>query len=272
MTHHYFEHNLVKLSYYKFGQGPKAMLCFHGYGMHGRQFLPLQQVMGQRYTFYSFDLFFHERTQLKEKHLKHVKRGISTQELCQIILDFLKKEEINRFSVIGYSMGSHYAAAIASQLAIRIDEWVVIAPMFLKPPFILEFFTRNPFGNRLFGWLLLKKTVAEGILKFARRSRLFDQTIYEVLHKEIATPELRFMMFASLTYIKNLRFNQNELAEMLNNGGVKNYFIFGTKDKLFPPAIATAIMNSLVKKEYICLEENHDMVNQNLAETLFSKL
>lgn len=272
MTHHYFEHDLVKLSYYKFGHGPQPMLCFHGYGMHGRQFLPLEQAMGHRYTFYSFDLFFHEHTQLKESQLERVKKGITPNELCQLILAFLEKEQLNRFSVIGYSMGSHYAATIASQMAQRIDEWIVIAPMFLKPPLILEFLTRNKFGNQLFGWLLLKKSVAEGILKFARRIRLFDQTIHDVLHKEIATPELRFMMFASLTYIKNLRINQAELAKILNSGGGKNYFIFGTRDKLFPATIARTIMNSLSKTEYISLDENHDMVNHNLAETLYSKL
>ena len=272
MTHHYFEHDLVKLSYYKFGDGPQPMLCFHGYGMHGRQFLPLEPVMGHRYTFYSFDLFFHEQTLLKENHIERVKKGITSDELCQIIFAFLEKEQLSRFSVIGYSMGSHYAAAIASQMALQIDEWIVIAPMFLKPPVILEFLTRNRFGNQLFSWLLLKKSVAESILKFAQRMRLFDQTIHDVLHKEIATPELRFMMFASLTYIRNLRFSQKELAKILNGAGVKNYFIFGTRDKLFPPSIARTIMDSLTKTEYINLDENHDMVNHNLAESLYSKL
>jgi len=272
MTHHFFEHDLVKLSYYKFGHGSKPMLCFHGYGMHGRQFLPLEQPMGKSYTFYSFDLFFHEQTELKESQVERIKKGITHNQLGQLILAFLEKEALNRFSVIGYSMGSHYAASIASQMAQRIDEWIVIAPMFLKPPLILEFFTRNSFGNQLFSWLLLKKSVAESILEFARRISVFDQNIHDVLHKEIATPELRFMMFASLTYIKNLRVNQKEIVKTLNSAGVKNYFIFGTKDKLFPASIAKEIISSLRKTEYILLDENHDMVNCNLAEALNSKL
>lgn len=272
MTHHYFEHDLVKLSYYKFGHGPKSMLCFHGYGMHGRQFLALEPTMGHQYTFYSFDLFFHERTELKQKDLALVKKGISSDALCEIISAFLAEQQIDRFSVVAYSMGSHYAAAIALKMAAKIDEWIAIAPMFLKPPAILEFLTTNSVGNRLFSFLLLKKTVAEGILKFALKIRIFDQTIHDVLHKEIATPELRFMMFASLTYIKNLRFKQEEVIQALNHGAGKNYFIFGTKDKLFPASIGKSIFSKLNKTECIVLEENHDMVNQHLAETLFSKL
>ena len=64
MTDHYFEHPLGKLHHYKFGQGNKAMLCFHGYSMHGKQFNLLEEHLGESYTFYGFDLFFHKETVL----------------------------------------------------------------------------------------------------------------------------------------------------------------------------------------------------------------
>ena len=56
MTDHYFENDLVNLHYYKFGNGPKSMLCFHGYGMHGKQFKILETTLGSKYTFFGFDL------------------------------------------------------------------------------------------------------------------------------------------------------------------------------------------------------------------------
>ena len=62
MTEHYFENSLVNLHYYKFGNGEKKMLCFHGYGMHGKQFKIFEQPLGSKYTFYGFDLFFHKQT------------------------------------------------------------------------------------------------------------------------------------------------------------------------------------------------------------------
>src|ERR1700712_3839917 len=102
MTEHYFENDLVNLHYYKFGAGPEAMLCFHGYGMHGKQFKLLESDLGTKYTFYGFDLFFHKQTQLKDQSLPTIKKGIAKKELANLILDFCKQEGIERFSVISY--------------------------------------------------------------------------------------------------------------------------------------------------------------------------
>ena len=77
MTQHYFENDLVNLHYYKFGSGPKAMLCFHGYGMHGKQFKLLESSLGHAYTFYGFDLFFHKETM--NKLLSYILRPTSTR-------------------------------------------------------------------------------------------------------------------------------------------------------------------------------------------------
>ena len=71
MTDHYFENALVKLHYYKFGNGPQIMLCFHGYGMHGKQFKILEgTALASKYTFYGFDLFFH-RLQIERRRFLH---------------------------------------------------------------------------------------------------------------------------------------------------------------------------------------------------------
>src|SRR5476651_279322 len=99
MTDHYFENDLVNLHYYQFGNGPNAMLCFHGYGMHGKQFKILETELGSKYTFYGFDLFFHKETKLKDQSLSNVKKGISKKELAALISAFCKYEGIGRFSV-----------------------------------------------------------------------------------------------------------------------------------------------------------------------------
>jgi hypothetical protein len=81
MTEHYFEDQFVKLHYYKFGSGPQHMLCFHGFGMHGKQFKLLDTHLGHQYTFWGFDLFFHKETRLKDQSLATVKKGCKKQSL-----------------------------------------------------------------------------------------------------------------------------------------------------------------------------------------------
>src|SRR6187402_794102 len=97
MTAHFFNHPLVKLHYYRFGNGPKTMLCFHGYGMHGKQFEVLKEQFGNEYTFYGFDLFFHKETKLQDQSLAHLKKGLSKNDFCEVINAFCKSKEIDRF-------------------------------------------------------------------------------------------------------------------------------------------------------------------------------
>ena len=112
MTQHYFENDLVNLHYYKFGAGPKAMLCFHGYGMHGKQFKLLEGSLGEKYTFYGFDLFFHKETKLKDQSLAAIQKGITKKELVDLIEEFCKFENIEpllRYRVFhGYSLCDRY--------------------------------------------------------------------------------------------------------------------------------------------------------------------
>src|SRR6202012_1075149 len=110
MTNHYFENDFINLHYYKFGSGDKIMLCFHGYGMHGKQFKILETTLGDQYTFIGFDLFFHKETKLKDQSLETVKKGISKKAFIDLITEFCGSQNINRFDVIGYSMGTHFAS------------------------------------------------------------------------------------------------------------------------------------------------------------------
>lgn len=272
MTEHYFEHPLVRLHYYKFGLGDQKMLCFHGYGMHGRQFTVLEPMLGEKYTFYGFDLFFHQETKLRDQRLEEVKRGISKHELSELIEAFCKHEGIARFSVIGYSMGSHHATTIAEKLSEFINEYIVIAPSSLKPIPLIYFFSTNRRGNRIFEKLTLSNKGLIRLLHASKFLRIIDAAAHKILYNEIATPELRFSFYASVTYIRYLATDEGHLIKVLNERNIKSIFIFGKRDPMFPPGIARNLIPKLKLAESIILDENHDMINKNLATTLSRSL
>lgn len=272
MTSHFFKHALVNLHYYRFGNGPKAMLCFHGYGMHGRQFKILEETLGSDYTFYGFDLFFHEQTTLVNNEVNTVKKGLTTAQFSEIFKEFLELQEIAYFSVIAYSLGSYYAAALAQHLAKRLDHLIILAPLFAKPFPIMNFFSKNSLGNKIFEKLLLSKHTAEWLLQFALKLKIIDLKTREILNKEIGTKELRFSMYASITFLKFLTVNEQALVESLNSANVKSYFIFGKRDKLFPPHITDNLIRNLNNAKHLVLDEDHEMVNENLSTILKANL
>jgi len=268
MTDHYFENDLATLHYYKFGDGPKAMLCFHGYGMHGKQFKLLESNLGSKYTFYGFDLFFHKETKLKDQSLENIKKGITKQDLVAFIEDFCRFAGIDRFSVIGYSMGTHFATTVVEELSPRVDEYIVVAPSSLNPGHLIRFFSKNKNGNRLLEKIALGEKALLNMLKMFRRLRFINDQDYDILYKEIGTPELRFNFYACFTYLRFLETDEERLLTALETQNIKSIFIFGKRDKSFPPKIGDKFIPKLTQGEVIILNEGHEMIKKDFVNAL----
>lgn len=272
MTDHYFENDLVNLHYYKFGSGEKIMLCFHGYGMHGKQFKLLEPTLGEKYTFYGFDLFFHKETKLKDQSLPLIKVGITKKAFAELIIDFCAGVEIGRFSILGYSMGTHYATVIVEELAERVDEFILIAPSSFNPGKLIPFFSKNKIGNKIMEKMALSDKVLTNMLKVFKRLRIIDNEAYKILYNEIGTPELRFNFYACFTYLRSFETDESRLLQALNQNLIKSIFIFGKHDRSFPPGIGAAFIEKLSKADILILNEGHEMIKKAFVTSLTEKL
>ncbi|ASU33877.1 alpha/beta fold hydrolase [Mucilaginibacter xinganensis] len=268
MTDHYFENDLANLHYYKFGSGEQVMLSFHGYGMHGKQFKLLESNLGVKYTFIGFDLFFHKETKLKDQSLPAVKKGITKKEFADFILAFCKHENIKRFSVIGYSMGTHYATVVAEELGHLIDEFIIAAPSSLNPGKLIPFFSKNKTGNKILEKLVLNETTLIKMLKLFKRFRLIDAEAYKILYGEIGTAELRFNFYACFTYLRFFETDESRLLKALNDQNIKCIFIFGKRDKAFPPGIGREFIAKLKNAKVVVLNEGHEMIKRDFVTQL----
>jgi pimeloyl-ACP methyl ester carboxylesterase len=268
MTNHYFENELVKLHYYKFGEGQQNMLCFHGYGMHGKQFKILETTLGSKYTFYGFDLFFHKETKLTDQSLRAIKNGISKKELAALFADFCGHEGIDRFSVIGYSMGTHFATIVVEELAPMVAEYIIAAPSSLNPGALISFFSKNKAGNKILEKIALSKNALTGMLKLFKRLKFINSDDYKILYNEIGTPELRFSFYACFTYLRFLETDEPRLLQVIEEQNIKSIFIFGKRDKSFPPRIGDKFIAKLKHAEIIILDESHEMIKKSFVTAL----
>jgi pimeloyl-ACP methyl ester carboxylesterase len=268
MTDHYFEDSFVNLHYYKFGTGPKHMLCFHGFGMHGKQFRVLEEKLGSTYTFWGFDLLFHKQTALKDNNLATIKKGIPKSKLAEVIRSFCEHEHIDEFSVIGYSMGTHYATALVEEMPHRIKEYIVAAPSSLNPGAVVRFFGKNTLGNKMLEKIILSEKAALNLLNLFKRLRLIDATVRNILFNEVSTPQLRFALYATFTSLKRFETDEEKLIRALNTYHIKSLFIFGKRDKNYLPSIGKSFFKKYTPAEIIILDQNHEMIDKDFASKL----
>jgi pimeloyl-ACP methyl ester carboxylesterase len=272
MTTHYFENDFIKLHYYKFGTGPNHMLCFHGFGMHGKQFICLEESLGHKYTFWGFDLFFHKGTKLADESLLTVKRGLQKQQLVELIMHFCQHENIDRFSVISYSMGSHYATTVVEGMPHLIDEYIVAAPSSIKPGPLIDFFSKNKAGNKILEKLMLSKKALLAILDLFTWLKFIDNTGRDILHKEVGTPELRFTLYACFTYLRFLETDEPRLISCLQQYNIRTIFLFGQRDKMYLPKIGDTFFAKVPHAEKVVLDADHEMIKPEFVSVLTKML
>lgn len=269
MTAHFFNHHLVNLHYYRFGTGPKVMFCFHGYGMHGRQFTVLEEKLGAEYTFYGFDLFFHNQTRLTNQSLDHIKEPLRKNEFAELITAFCASESIDRFSVIAYSMGTHYASVLSELKANKIDHLFMLAPSFLRVFLAFKILANNKLANWLFYKFFMHKSAILFSLKLGKSLGLIDEKSYRILCAEMATPQMRFAFYANVTYLRHLETKPAAFAHVLNQHQTQCHFIFGKRDKIYHSNLADELIVQLKKVSKTVLDEDHDMVNHKLPEKIY---
>src|SRR5690606_20494434 len=107
-----------------------------------------------------------------------------------------QKVGIEKFSIIAYSMGSHYATTLVEEIPERVNEIFIAAPSSFNPGAVVRFLSCNKIGNKLLELLALSDHGMTRLLSFLRKSRIIDRNAYDVLLKEIATKELRFALYA----------------------------------------------------------------------------
>jgi pimeloyl-ACP methyl ester carboxylesterase len=272
MTDHYFENDFVRLHYYRFGTGPKNMLCFHGYGMHGKQFISLKEQLGHKYTFWGFDLFFHKETKLKDETLDTVKIGLRKEQLIDLITEFCTHQGIERFSVMGYSMGSHFATTIVEGMPERVDEYIVVAPSSIKPGAVVRFFGINKIGNKLLEKLMFSEKATLNLINLLRYLNFIDDAGRNIMNKEIGTREMRFALYACLTYLRFLETAEQLFLKAVEDHHIRTIFVFGKRDKMYMPKIGKAFFKKLTGAEVVVVDSDHEIIKPEFVNTLSNML
>jgi len=62
--------------------------------------------------------------------------------------------------------------------------------------------------------------------------------------------------------------DEEKLLKALNEQNIKSIFIFGKKDKSFPPRIGNKFIPKVKNAEIVVLDEGHEMIKKDFAAAL----
>ncbi|WP_461093822.1 alpha/beta fold hydrolase [Spirosoma gilvum] len=251
-----------QLAYQKIGNGPAVLLAFHGFGQSSQVFKTLKSTLGNQYTVFALDLFFHGDSRYQSDQL------LTKTAWQQLIGAFLEEKNIGRFSLMGFSLGGRFALATVEAFANQIDQLILIAPDGITRSSWYQLATSSGPGRWTFRYFLQHLSALNRLGHLLTRLRLLNRTAMRFAELSLGTPEQRERVYQSWTQFRLISPDLGRIAELLNTHSVRVRFFTGAFDRIVPGSYILPLTKRLQQYELVILRTGHNRLIELAAEQL----
>lgn len=255
-----------KLHYRVIGSGKRALLAFHGYGQSSAYYQAMERALGNDYTIYAFDLFFHGQSYLHKNNLP-----LDKVFLQQIITHFLEKQSINTFSVMGFSMGGKFALTLIETLPERVEELFLIAPDGISTSFWYNIATYPGWLQQLFKRTVLKPGPFFRLLRVLDKYNMVHKSLIRFAHYQMDSTAKRLRVYRSWIGFRELNFDIRRIVKLLNKYKIPVAMYLGEYDQIITPKRVGVFVNALDQGELVILKAGHSNLLSDVAELMHQK-
>lgn len=250
------------ITYRKVGNGPAVLLAFHGFGQDHKVFSPVEKATGDRFTFYSIDLFSHGNSRYTGTDL------LTKTNWSQLIDHFLRAQAIDRFSLMGFSLGGRFALATAEAFADRLDQLLLIAPDGITFNRWYWLATASRLGRWLFRYTLRHLSMLTTLGHALTTLGLLNKTVMRFAEIALATPEQRTLVYRSWTQFRQIHSDMKLVAKLLNERSTRVRFFTGAFDRIVPGSYILPLTKQLRHYELTVFKTGHNRLIELMAEQL----
>jgi pimeloyl-ACP methyl ester carboxylesterase len=257
-----FHFRRQQLAYQRLGTGTHVALAFHGFGQTSEVYAPLATVLGDVYTIYTIDLFLHgDSKRADSTHL-------AKEDWCDCIGAFLAEQQIDRFTVMGYSLGGRFALVLAECFASRLDALVLMAPDGIRFSRWYSLATQSTVGRSLFGFAMrhlpLLHQVGRGLVGLG----LLRPSLLRFAEVSLSTPEQRQLVYDAWTQFRRIRPDLSRIADELTRHKVPTQLIVGSYDQIVPANYLLSLTRLLTQYTLTQLPTGHNRLIDKSAAVL----
>lgn len=245
------------------GNGPKALLAFHGYGQESSYYDGMARVLSPEFTVYAVDLFFHGKSTLSKTDIP-----LSKQKLQDFIQALLEQEQIEKFSVMAFSMGGKFALTALERFHSRMECLYLIAPDGIKTHLLYSIATYPGWLQGLFKRIVLRPTRFFKTINWLERKRLVDSSLVKFANWQMNSPQKRLRVYRSWTGFSNLTFDTRKIVRLLNQSDVSVTVFLGKYDQIISQKRLNVFLDSLQHHKLVVLETGHSYLLRDVAAWL----
>jgi len=238
------------LGYEKWGNGRKSLLLFHGYGQSREVF---KNYKLDEYTFYSVDLFFHG-----ESIWTKGEEPLEKEEWQQLIAKLLSENNIQNFSVLGFSMGGKFALATLEAFPERVKDIILLAPDGIKTSLWYSLATYPVALRKVFRSLIGNHRRFLRIAETSKRLGLIDKGVLRFVETQMDSEEKRRRVYYSWVVFRHLEFDLDEIADLINANEINLQLYVGRFDKIITAENMERLISRVPRAHFEILSAGHN--------------
>jgi len=240
-----------KLHYLQMGQGPRLLLCFHGYRNTASLFTPFSHYLGKDFTLICLDLPHHGKSQWSDT------MELSRKHMVTLVEHFLKEFNVEKVSLAGYSIGGRLCLQLIELVPEKIEQALLIASDGLVFNWFYYFMTRHPLGKRLFNSFLSNPS---GYLKYVdwlHKKGLINDTRYRFFMNYVDSEGERRFLLKVWPGLRSLVPERRKLTKAIRSHHTPIYLFMGEHDPIIPQGLAHRFKKGLDSVQLFILDKGH---------------
>lgn len=250
----------------RFGSGPKVALAFHGFGRSYHDYQSLAEHLGDDFTIIGCNLFLHGNSLIPEYRVDN--NPISVEELGNFFAEMLNSIGVERFSLIGYSLGGNIALSLFETLHARVDNLLLFAPDGIRTGRWYHFVSRNWFGRRIYKRIVKNPKPFFGLVKFLNKIGLISDRLKHFVLEHMQTQEQRELVYNVWNTFRRLKVNVGELCKRLDEANTKSVLVFGNYDRVIQPTIGEKLQQQIKRPVVHYVDFGHLLLDKKIYEAL----
>jgi len=243
------------LSYKKSGKGDRVLILFHGFGQQHHSFATLSEMLSEHYTLYAFDLFFHG-----DSHWNEGEQPLEKDMWKEIVSGFLQTHSIERFSLLGYSLGGKFVLATLESFPERIEQIFLLAPDGIKSSFWYTLATYPVLLRLFFKSMILKPGRLQFIISLLQILHIVDNGLLRFVQSQMDTQHKRERVYYSWVVFRHLKFAMRKIAFLINGNSIGLTVIVGGHDKIIKAKNMQHLLRHVPNHQFEILDTGHNGV------------
>lgn len=266
MKENYIRVGKSNYHYYTFGNGPEPLLAFHGFGQNGKDFRMFEKYIGNKFTIYSFDVLHHGKSEDDGEPL-------TENDLAEFINIFSKLLAIDKFSLIGFSLGGKIVLKLIELFPNRLNNVILLSPDGLKINPLYRFSTVTSTGRFLFRQFINNPSPVSKTALLLKNMKILDPKVYSFMYSQIRTKEIREKIFKVWITYRDINPDLDKIAELINKNTFRFLLIFGKNDRVIHPKYGERFMEKVKdKKAFVLLETGHLLLSEMVGKYLKDRI